>query len=58
MDAQALCREIICEMHGSGSDPYAGLSHDAYIELMTSMEATLLHEMHRDVAMLGVGAKG
>ena len=57
MDAQALCREIIsAEMDGSGGDPWAGLSHDAYIEVMTSMEQTLLHEMRSDVALLGAGA--
>ena len=55
MDAQALCREIVSsEMlsGGGGDDPWAHLSHDAYIELMTATEQTLLQELRADVAVL------
>ena len=36
-------------------DPWADLSHDAFIELMTATEQTLRQELREDVALLGGG---
>ena len=33
-------------------DPWAHLSHDAFIELMTATEQTLMQELQEDVATL------
>lgn len=61
MDAQALCREIVsAEMRSGGvvvdnddDSPWAHLSHDTFIDIMTATEQTLLQEMRDDLASIG-----
>ena len=57
MDAQALSREILSAELASGEDdgPWSHLSHDAFIEIMTATEQTLLQELRDDLAALGGG---
>tara|TARA_B110001452_G_scaffold70553_1_gene56971 strand:+ start:584 stop:1333 length:750 start_codon:yes stop_codon:yes gene_type:complete len=62
MDAQALCREIVsAEMRSGGcgvvdddddDSPWAHLSQDAFIDIMTATEQTLLQEMRDDLASI------